>query len=103
MLLSLDLRTAALLATVLSAYFGSVASAALQQHLGRGAGLPSPVPVPLEAHDYVPSDPSGRTLPPYNTTYYFNQLIDHTNPSLGTFQQRYYFTAEYYEPGGSIS
>ncbi|KAI1784395.1 serine carboxypeptidase S28-domain-containing protein [Ganoderma leucocontextum] len=30
------------------------------------------------------------------------QLIDHTNPSLGTFKQRYYHTYEFYEPGGPI-
>jgi len=42
---------------------------------------------------------NGTELPPYNTTYYFDQLIDHTNPSLGTFQQRFWFTSEYYEPG----
>lgn len=45
---------------------------------------------------------NGTELPPYNTWYYFNQLIDHTNPSLGTFVQRYYFTYEKYEPGGPI-
>jgi hypothetical protein len=27
-------------------------------------------------------------LPPYDTIYYFDQLIDHHNPALGTFQQR---------------
>ncbi|KAH9943103.1 uncharacterized protein BXZ73DRAFT_97158 [Epithele typhae] len=40
---------------------------------------------------------NGTTLPPYNTTYYFDQLIDHNNPSLGTFQQRYWHTYELYE------
>ncbi|KDQ20234.1 hypothetical protein BOTBODRAFT_142776 [Botryobasidium botryosum FD-172 SS1] len=44
----------------------------------------------------------GVTLPPYNTTYTFEQLIDHTNPGLGTFKQRYFFTHEYYEPGGPV-
>ncbi|KAF9026495.1 hypothetical protein BDZ89DRAFT_1067591 [Hymenopellis radicata] len=38
----------------------------------------------------------------YNTTYWFNQLIDHANPSLGTFKQRYFFSGEFYEPGGPI-
>jgi len=41
----------------------------------------------------------GTELPPYNTIYYFDQLIDHTNPSLGTFKQRYYHTSEYHKPG----
>lgn len=42
---------------------------------------------------------NGNPIPPYNTIYYFNQLIDHSNPALGTFQQRYYHTWEFYEPG----
>ncbi|KAG5733082.1 putative serine protease K12H4.7 [Termitomyces sp. T112] len=58
----------------------------------------------------VPSDPSqhpvtsrnGTDLPPYNTTYEFDQLIDHNNPSLGTFKQRFWHTYEFYEPGGPI-
>ncbi|TFY82703.1 hypothetical protein EWM64_g1305 [Hericium alpestre] len=45
---------------------------------------------------------TGSTLPPLNTTYYFDQLIDHTNPGLGTFKQRYWHTWEFYEPGGAI-
>lgn len=45
---------------------------------------------------------NGTQLPPYNTTYIFEQLIDHTNPSLGTFQQRFWHTYEFYEPGGPI-
>ncbi|THH02814.1 hypothetical protein EW145_g6691 [Phellinidium pouzarii] len=45
---------------------------------------------------------NGTELPPYNTTYLFDQLIDHNNPSLGTFQQRYWHTYEFYEPGGPI-
>ena len=44
---------------------------------------------------------NGTELPPYDTLYIFNQLIDHNNPSLGTFQQRYWFTYENYEPGES--
>ncbi|KAF9023153.1 peptidase S28 [Hymenopellis radicata] len=38
----------------------------------------------------------------YNTTYWFDQLIDHANPSLGTFKQRYFFSGEFYQPGGPI-
>ncbi|KII94856.1 hypothetical protein PLICRDRAFT_97795 [Plicaturopsis crispa FD-325 SS-3] len=45
---------------------------------------------------------NGTKLPPYNTTYYFDQLIDHTNPGLGTFKQRYWHTWEWYEKGGPI-
>ncbi|CCM01542.1 uncharacterized protein FIBRA_03598 [Fibroporia radiculosa] len=50
----------------------------------------------------VPVDRNGTELPPLDTVYYFDQLIDHNNPSLGTFQQRYWQTWEYYEPGGPI-
>lgn len=45
---------------------------------------------------------NGTKLPPYNTTYFFDQLIDHNNPSLGTFTQRYWHSYEFYEPGGPI-
>ncbi|KAM5545184.1 hypothetical protein V8D89_001295 [Ganoderma adspersum] len=45
---------------------------------------------------------NGTQLPDYTQVYYFDQLIDHNNPGLGTFQQRYYHTYEFYEPGGPI-
>ncbi|KAI9056848.1 peptidase S28 [Trametes sanguinea] len=45
---------------------------------------------------------TGAKLPPINTTYYFDQLIDHENPSLGTFKQRYWFNYQYYQPGGPV-
>jgi hypothetical protein len=45
---------------------------------------------------------SGETLPPLNTTYYFDQLIDHSDPRKGTFQQRYWHSWEYYKTGGPI-
>ena len=44
-------------------------------------------------------DRNGTELPPLNATYYFDQLIDHNNPSLGTFKQRYWHTWEFYGPG----
>lgn len=54
----------------------------------------------------MPADTSpvrnGTVLPPYSTLYYFDQLIDHNKPELGTFQQRYMFTWEYYQKGGPI-
>lgn len=34
-------------------------------------------------------DRTGDPLPPYNTWYYFDQLIDHNNPERGTFKQRF--------------
>lgn len=42
---------------------------------------------------------NGTVLPPYNTLYEFDQLIDHKTPSLGTFKQRFWHTYEFYEPG----
>lgn len=42
---------------------------------------------------------NGTTLPPYDTIYYFDQLIDHNNPSRGTFKQRFWHTYEFYERG----
>ncbi|KAA1473355.1 peptidase S28 [Dentipellis sp. KUC8613] len=44
----------------------------------------------------------GASMPPLNTTYYFDQLVDHTNAHLGTFKQRFWMDWEYYEPGGPI-
>ncbi|KAJ6515446.1 serine carboxypeptidase S28-domain-containing protein [Mycena sanguinolenta] len=57
--------------------------------------------VPVEQTGPVTSR-NGTMLPPYNTTYTFQQLIDHNNPSLGTFTQRYWHTYEFYENGGPI-
>jgi pimeloyl-ACP methyl ester carboxylesterase len=45
---------------------------------------------------------NGTALPPYTTVYEFDQLIDHNNPSRGTFKQRFWHTWEYYLPGGPI-
>lgn len=44
-------------------------------------------------------DRYGAEIPSYDTVYYFDQLIDHNDPSLGTFKQRYWHTWEFYEPG----
>ncbi|KAG2071058.1 peptidase S28 [Suillus decipiens] len=48
------------------------------------------------------TSPNGMVHPNITTVYYFDQLIDHNNPDLGTFQQRYWMSWEYYEPGGPI-
>jgi len=48
------------------------------------------------------ADVNGTVLPPLNTTYYFDQLIDHNTPGLGTFKQRFWTTWEFYQPGGPI-
>ena len=42
---------------------------------------------------------NGTVLPPYTMVYLFDQLIDHNNPSRGTFKQRFWHTYEFYEPG----
>jgi hypothetical protein len=63
---------------------------------------PIPAIPKVAAPDVIPISNNGTQLPSYYQWYYFNQLIDHNNPSLGTFRQRYYFTYEYYKPGGPI-
>ncbi|KAI0832760.1 peptidase S28 [Trametes gibbosa] len=68
---------------------------------GNIARRPSVPPVPAPADAPVTSR-NGTQLPPYNQTYYFDQLIDHTNPSLGTFKQRFWTTYEWYEAGGPV-
>ncbi|KAG2039982.1 peptidase S28 [Suillus americanus] len=45
---------------------------------------------------------NGTALPPITTVYHFDQLIDHNDPGLGTFQQRYWMNWEFYKPGGPI-
>jgi hypothetical protein len=60
---------------------------------------PAPPRVQVPA-DWPVTSRNGTQLPPYDTVYYFDQLIDHNNPELGTFQQRYWHTYEFYEPGG---
>lgn len=53
--------------------------------------------------DTIPvTSQNGTQLPPYSQVHHFPQPIDHNNLSLGTFHQRYWFTYEFYEPGGPI-
>ncbi|TFY82702.1 hypothetical protein EWM64_g1303 [Hericium alpestre] len=52
--------------------------------------------------NFVKHAVTGASLPPLNTTYYFDQPIDHNDLSLGTFKQRYWMDWEYYELGGPI-
>ncbi|KAK0441216.1 peptidase S28 [Desarmillaria tabescens] len=42
------------------------------------------------------------SVTPYDTVYYFDQLIDHDDPSKGMFKQRYWHSAEFYKEGGPI-
>jgi len=48
------------------------------------------------------TDVSRKEILPYDTVQYFDQLIDHDDPSKGTFKVRYLTTWEYYNPGGPI-
>ncbi|KAG6844351.1 hypothetical protein H0H87_007576 [Tephrocybe sp. NHM501043] len=65
----------------------------------RPPGIPK---VPLLKSSGPVVSRNGTVLPPYTTIYEFDQLIDHNNPSLGTFKQRFWHTYEFYEPGGPI-
>lgn len=56
---------------------------------------PKPVPPPLAARKEV--DHGSATFQQFT----FQQLIDHSNPSLGTFSQRYWFNAEWWKGEGS--
>ncbi|KAH9886027.1 peptidase S28 [Cubamyces lactineus] len=63
-----------------------------------GRGVPK---VHVESYE-VTHKTTGEALPPLDTVYLFDQLIDHDNPALGTFQQRYWVSSQYYQPGGPI-
>ncbi|KDQ18926.1 hypothetical protein BOTBODRAFT_153797 [Botryobasidium botryosum FD-172 SS1] len=84
------------IALLLSAAAGNAAGKRLNLNT-----VPTPsIPIVIAPADAPVKD--GVALPPYNTTYTFDQLIDHANPSLGTFKQRYYFTYEHYVQGGPV-
>lgn len=91
-------------ALVFVACLASVANAVLPD--GRPHANAFPVPSIPKVLTGLNSGPvvsrNGTKLPPYNTVYYFDQLIDHNDPSRGTFKQRYWHTWEFYEPGGPI-
>ncbi|EIW61562.1 peptidase S28 [Trametes versicolor FP-101664 SS1] len=70
----------------------------LHGNIARRPSVPT-VPAPV---DGPVTSRNGTALPPYNQTYLFDQLIDHTNPSLGTFKQRFWTTAEWFEKGGPV-
>jgi len=61
---------------------------------------PPGVPIVKDDNPNInPKSRNGTELPPITTVYLFDQLIDHTRPSLGTFKQRYWHTWEFYIPG----
>ncbi|RPD60565.1 peptidase S28 [Lentinus tigrinus ALCF2SS1-7] len=83
--------------------FGVVKVAARTADGRAHANVPKRPSVPIISPPEGPvTSKNGTHLPPYNTTYYFDQLIDHNTPSLGTFKQRYWHTYQFYEPGGPI-
>ena len=75
----------------------SFADAAIPNAMLRGRPVIPQITVP-ERSPAVTSQ-NGTALPPLTTVYYFDQLIDHNNPSLGTFQQRYWMNWEFYVNG----
>lgn len=76
----------------------SFADAAIPNAMLRGRPSLPKIPVP----ERTLTSPNGTVLPPITTVYYFNQLIDHNDPSLGTFQQRYWMDWEFYETGAFL-
>ncbi|KAH7908620.1 peptidase S28 [Hygrophoropsis aurantiaca] len=87
--------TKSLVATLVSV---SLVDAAIPSSMLRGRPTLPKISVPQR--QLMSAD--GTALPNITTVYYFDQLIDHTNPSLGTFQQRYWMDWEFYEAGGPI-
>ncbi|KAG1743020.1 peptidase S28 [Suillus lakei] len=81
-----------------SLLLAGVARAAIPNIMHRG--MPSLLKIPVPERSIT--SPNGTALPNVTTVYYFDQLIDHNNPGLGTFQQRYWMNWEFYEPGGPI-
>ncbi|EIW78768.1 hypothetical protein CONPUDRAFT_155499 [Coniophora puteana RWD-64-598 SS2] len=71
-----------------------IANAAIQNTLFQRRPLVPQAPIPYQ-ETY---GPNGVTVN-ISTVYYFDQLIDHSNPSLGTFQQRYWTSNEFYQTG----
>jgi len=53
------------------------------------------------SHPRNPAVPSSQGSSDAIVQASFDQLIDHTNPSLGTFQQRYWYSTEYWNGTGS--
>jgi hypothetical protein len=84
------------LTTVLAAlFFIFFADAAIPNAMLRGRPVIPQIPIPERSV----TSPNGTALPPLTTVYCFDQLIDHNNPSLGTFQQRYWMDWEFYADG----
>lgn len=70
---------------VLATLLASVANAILPDGRLHGNMVPNPsFPRAVTGVNTGPvTSRNGTVLPPYNTTYYFDQLIDHNDPSKG--------------------
>lgn len=75
------------LATLVCSFLTDVAFA-MSRNQARGHLLAAP-----------PEEMTGDSSTIYNAT--FEQLIDHDNPSLGTFSQFYYYSTEFWNGTGS--
>lgn len=70
---------------------------------GTGSALMPVKPMKPPMHILLPDD-GDNSKPSTGTPAYFDQLIDHSRPELGTFKQRYYYNTDYYKgPGHPIS
>ncbi|KAH9947174.1 peptidase S28 [Amylocystis lapponica] len=83
-------------------YLASLISAKLPDGRLHGNMPLMPLPPKGIAPNIPVTGPDGTMLEPLDTIYTFDQLIDHNNPSLGTFSQRYWLSYENYKPGGPI-
>jgi hypothetical protein len=51
---------------------------------------------------FTDSKAAGLAPAPAPVAYFFDQILDHSNPSLGTFPQRFWFYDGYYKDGGPV-
>ncbi|EAW11756.1 putative serine peptidase [Aspergillus clavatus NRRL 1] len=84
------MRSAACLLALGASYFGGIVSAIPQ--------LPVPPPFEIQESSLLSGNARFRQVRG-NTT--FDQLIDHDNPELGTFQQRFWWSSEFWKGPGS--
>jgi hypothetical protein len=73
-----------------------LAASASANQFARRSRLTPPL-LEADADDFPIATGSGAT----NGTGFFTQLINHDDPSAGTFQQRYYYNSEFWAGPGS--
>ncbi|EJP63349.1 serine peptidase, putative [Beauveria bassiana ARSEF 2860] len=75
--------------------------------VGAGEALlrgPKPIKSMKTITETLLSDASKKPSTGNATVAYFDQLIDHSRPELGTFKQRYFYSTAYYQgPGSPVS